>query len=87
MTEQALNEEKLPTNEMIKVIEHITISKTDNWWTAVVLAGEGNRKHVMLYMWNKKGDRWSRRQKFTIGRKDDWPKYREAIEKLLEKAD
>ncbi|RWX73121.1 MAG: hypothetical protein ACO0C9_05885 [Candidatus Methanosuratincola verstraetei] len=80
-------EEKLPTNEMIKVIDYVTISKTDNWWTAVVLAGEGSRKHVMLYMWNKKGDRWSRRQKFTIGRKSDWPKLREAIERLLEKAD
>ena len=81
------SEEKLPTNEMIKVVEYITISKTDSWWTAVVLASKDNRKQVMLYMWNKKGDRWSRRQKFTIGRKSDWPKYREAIEKLLEKVD
>ncbi|MEJ5293372.1 MAG: hypothetical protein WHS82_07225 [Candidatus Methanosuratincola sp.] len=81
------NEEKLPTNEMIKVIEYVTISKTDSWWTAVVLAGEGSRKHVILYMWNKRGDRWSRRQKFTIGRKSDWPKYKDAIEKLLEKVD
>lgn len=87
MAEPAPDIEKLPTNEMIKVIEYVTISKTEYWWTAVVLAGEGGHKKVMLYMWNKRGDAWKRKQKFTIGRKSDWPLYKGAIEKLLEKVD
>jgi hypothetical protein len=87
MTAPAQDGEKLPTNEMIKVIEYVTVNKTEYWWTAVVLAGEEGRKKVMLYMWNKRGDSWKRKQKFTIGRKSDWPLYREAIEKLLEKVE
>lgn len=86
-TSSAPAEEKLPTNEMIKVIDHITISKNASWWTAVVLAGEEGRKKVMLYMWNKRDDKWSRKQKFTIARKADWAKYKDAVEKLLEKVD
>lgn len=87
MTEPSPENEKLPTNEMIKVIDYITINKSGNWWTAVVLAGEEGRRKVMLYMWNKRGDTWKRLQKFTIGRKSDWPLYKDAIEKLLEKID
>lgn len=87
MAEPTPNSEKLPTNEMIKVIDYITISKNESWWTAVVLAGEEGRRKVMLYMWNKRGDTWKRKQKFTIGRKRDWPLYKDAIEKLLDKVD
>ena len=87
MTENPPENEKLPTNEMIKVIDYITISKNNSWWTAVVLAGEEGRKKVMLYMWYKKGDKWSRKQKFTIARKSDWAAYKEAVEKLLAKID
>lgn len=78
-------EEKLPTNEMIKVIDYITISKNSSWWTAVVLAGDEGKKKVMLYMWYKKGDKWSRKQKFTIARKSDWAAYKEAVEKMFAK--
>lgn len=87
MSEQTKENEKLPTNEMINVLEYITISKNENWWTAVVLAGEEGRKKVMIYMWNKRGGTWKRLQKFTIARKKDWPLYRDAIEKLLEKVE
>jgi len=80
-------EEKLPTNEMIKVIDHINISKNESWWTAVVLAGEEGKKKVMLYMWNKRGDTWKRVQKFTISRKKDWPLYKDAVEKLLQQVE
>jgi len=87
LAEPTPNDEKLPTNEMIKVIEYVTITKSEYWWTAVVLAGEEGHKKVMLYMWNKRGDTWKRKQKFTFGRKRDWPLYKDAIEKLLEKVD
>ena len=87
MAEPSPDIEKLPTNDMIKVIEYVTINKNEKWWTAVVLAGEEGRKKVMLYMWNKRDGTWKRLQKFTIGRKSDWPLYKDAIEKLLEKID
>jgi hypothetical protein len=72
---------------MIKVIEYITITKRGNWWTAVVLVGEKGHKKVILYRWNKRGDKWKRLQKFTIGQKRNWPLYKDAIEKLLDKID
>jgi len=83
--EPTKDNEKLPTNEMINVLDYITISKNSNWWTAVVLAGDEGRKKVMLYMWNNRNGTWKRLQKFTISRKRDWPLYRDAVEKLLEK--
>ena len=85
MSEPKQPDEKIPTNEMINVLEYITVTKSGDWWTAVVLAGEAGRKKVMLYMWHKKDGKWSRKQKFTIGRKSDWPLYRDAVEKLLAK--
>ncbi len=87
MTESTQNSEKLPTNEMIKVLDYITISKSEDWWKAVVLAGEKGHYKLMLYMWNKRDNVWKRVQKFTIGGKRDWPLYKDAIEKLLEKTD
>ena len=87
MAEPAPNSEKLPTNEMINVLEYVTISKNESWWTAIVLAGDAGRKKVMLYMLHKSGDKWSRKQKFTIPRKTDWPLIRDTVEKMMSKVD
>ena len=78
-----LNEEKLPVSETMRVIEAITIFKSDKWWAAVALVESFGRKQLAVYLWNKKEKQWKRRQKFVIRNKAQWSQYREAIEKLL----
>lgn len=78
-----LSQERFPISESLKVVEGITIYKTDKWWAAVTLIESFGRKQVATYLWNKKGDQWKRRQKLVITRKSQWLQIRDAIEKLL----
>jgi len=78
-----LAEEKLPISETIKVIEETTVFKSDKWWAAVVLVESFGRKQLAVYLWNKKGGQWKRRQKFVVRNKAQWSQFKEAIEKLL----
>jgi hypothetical protein len=78
-----LAEEKFPVSESIKVLQGITIFKTDQWWAAVTLVESFNRRQIAIYLWNKRADQWKRRQKFVIRRKDEWGRFKEAVEKLL----
>jgi hypothetical protein len=76
-------EENFPISEKLKVIEGTTIYKTDTWWSAVLLIESFGRKQVAIYLWNKKGDDWKRRQKFVVSNKDSWKKMAEAVDKYL----
>lgn len=78
-----LSEEKLPISESLKVAEATTIFKSDKWWAAVVLLESFGRKQLAVYLWNKKGGIWKRRQKFVVRNKAQWAQFKEAIEKLL----
>lgn len=80
-----MTEEKLPVSESIKVIEAITIFKSDKWWAAVALLESFGRKQLAIYLWNKKDGMWKRRQKFVVRNKAQWSQFKEAIEKLLPK--
>jgi len=78
-----LPEEKLPVSETIRVIEAITIFKSDKWWAAVALVESFGRKQLAIYLWNKRDGQWKRRQKFVIRSKAQWSQVEKAIEKLL----
>jgi hypothetical protein len=78
-----LSEERLPVSETVKVLKSITIYKTDNWWSAVVIAESFGRKQIATYLWNKKSGVWKRRQKLVIHSKDEWNKIKEAVEGLI----
>ena len=78
-----MTEEKLPISESLKVIQGITIYKTDKWWAAVALLESFGKKQVATYLWNKKADEWKRRQKFVIHNKAEWLQIKEAIERLM----
>jgi len=78
-----LPEEKFPVSETLKIIEGTNLYKTDKWWSAVVLVESFGRKEVAVYLWNRKGDQWKRRQKFVIKDKDHWMRIKEIIEKLI----
>ncbi len=79
-----MTEVKFPVSETLKVIDGTTIYKTDKWWSAVVVVESFGRKQIALYLWNKAGDEWKRRQKFLVPNKEEqWTKLKEAVEKYM----
>lgn len=77
-------EEKFPVSETLKVIEGTTIYKTNKWWSAVVVVESFGRRQINLYLWNKLGEQWKRRQKFLVpNKKEQWTLLKESVEKYL----
>lgn len=76
--------EKFPISEKLKVIEGKTLYKTEKWWSAVVLLESFGRKQVAVYLWDKRNDRWKRRQKLVVKDKREWDRMREVVEELLQ---
>ena len=76
-------EEKPPIIAPLKVLEYKTINKRFGWWSAVVMVESWGRKQICLYLWQKKGDRWARKQKFAIHSQEDWGLITDAVEKLI----
>ena len=79
-----MGEEELPVSESLKVIQGITLYKTEKWWSAVVLLDSFGRRQIAAYLWMKRGDQWRRKNKFTVHNKVEWRRIKEAIEKLAQ---
>lgn len=79
-----MGEEELPVSESLKVIQGITLYKTEKWWSAVVLLDSFGRRQIAAYLWMKRGDQWKRKNKFAIHNKVEWRRIKEAIEKLAQ---
>lgn len=77
--------EKLPLSEFYRVIDYVTMFKSSKWWSAAVLIEAFGKKSVALYLWTNKNGKWTRKHKFVIGSKGDWPKIKDAVEALLQK--
>lgn len=77
------DEEAIPIVAPLKVLEYKTISKRFGWWSAVVLVDSWGRKQVCLYLWQKKGPKWARKQKFAIHSQEDWTAIGEAVEGMI----
>lgn len=78
-----MTEEKYPVSEKLKVADGITLFKSDKWWSAVVALESFGRKQVCIYLWNKREDKWKRRQKFVVRGHENWEKIKDAVDKLL----
>ena len=50
------------------IVDAITISRSGNWWSAVVLIKmqKEEKKFIRLYKWQKKDGKWSRRGNNSI---------------------
>ena len=83
MTEST--EEKLPISEFYKVVEYVTIFKTQKWWEAVVIFESYGKRSIGLYLWQKREDSWKRKHKFNVRNLDEWSKLKNAIEQLAPK--
>jgi len=76
-------EEKLPISEKLKVLDSVTLYKTNKWWSAIALVESFGRKQIAMYVWLNKEGKWKRNQKFIIYNKTEWTKVKEAVEKLI----
>lgn len=83
MTEGA--EEKLPISDFYKVVDQVTLFKSQKWWEAVVIFESYGKRSIGLYLWQKKEDAWKRKHKFNVRNLDEWNKLKAAIEQLTPK--
>jgi aminopeptidase len=78
-------EEKLPISEFYKVIEYVTIFKSNTWWEAIVVFENYGKRQMGLYLWQKRNDTWKRKNKFGIRNLEEWNKLKNAVDQLASK--
>jgi hypothetical protein len=78
-TEQA---EPLPLSNFYKVIDYVTIFKSEKWWEAIVIIESFGRRSIAMYLWQKRNDQWKRKHKFQIRNPQEWEKVKSAIDRL-----
>ena len=77
--------EKLPISEFYKVIDYMTIFKSDKWWEAIVVTESYGKRAIAMYMWQFREGKWKRKHKFQIRGMDEWNKVKNSVEQLLPK--
>ncbi|RJS79879.1 hypothetical protein CW708_01520, partial [Candidatus Bathyarchaeota archaeon] len=58
--------EKLPISDFYKVIDSITVFKSEKWWEAIVVFESFGRRSIGLYLWQNRNGVWKRKHKFNI---------------------
>jgi len=79
---QETKTEPLPLSSFYKVVDHVTIFRSEKWWEAIVVIESLGRRSIAMYLWQKKGDQWKRKHKFRIRNLQEWEKLKGAIDKL-----
>ncbi len=74
--------EKLPISDFYKVVNYVTIFKSEKWWEAIVVFESFGKRSIGLYLWQKRDNAWKRKHKFNIRNLEEWNKLKAAIEKL-----
>jgi len=46
-------EEKLPISDFYKVVDHVTIFKSEKWWEAIVVFESYGKRQIGMYLWQK----------------------------------
>ena len=82
MTEKMEEKEKLPISDFYKVVDYVTIFKSQKWWEAVVIFEAYGKRSIGLYLWQKKADVWKRKHKFDVRNLDEWNKLKTTVEQL-----
>ncbi len=85
MSELSQKSEKLPLWEGYKVIDHVTIFKSEKWWEAIAIIESYGKRSIVMYMWQFRDGNWKRKHKFQLRNVDEWNKVKEAVEKLVPK--
>ena len=82
MTEKMEEKEKLPISDFYKVVDYVSIFKSQTWWEAVVIFEAYGKRSIGLYLWQKKADAWKRKHKFNVRNLDEWNKLKTTVEQL-----
>jgi hypothetical protein len=77
--------EKPPISDFYKVIDHVTIFRSEKWWEAVAIIESGGKRSVAMYMWQFRDGRWKRKHKFQLSNLDEWNKVKKAVDQLAPK--
>jgi aminopeptidase len=77
--------DELPISKFCRVIDYVDIFKTDEWWEAIVLFEIYSKRQVGMYLWQKKDEKWKRKNKFGIRNPDEWNKLRAAVDQFARK--
>lgn len=53
------------------ILDAETVSRGGSWWTAVLLVKDPKTEKpiILLYQWQKKGDEWKTRKRFSFKKK------------------
>jgi hypothetical protein len=78
-------DEKLPISEFYKVVDYVTIFKSEKWWEAIVVYEAYGKRSIGVYLWVKKNDAWTRKNKFSVRNLDEWNKVKDAVDQLAPK--
>jgi len=85
LSETSQKSEKLPLWEGYKVIDHVTIFKSEKWWEAIAVIESYGRRSIAMYMWQFRDGTWKRKHKFQLRNVDEWNKVKDAVERLAPK--
>jgi len=77
--------EQLPLSSFYKVVDYVTIFRSEKWWEAIVVIESLGRRSIAMYLWQKRNDQWKRKHKFQLRNSQEWDKVKEAIDKLAPK--
>lgn len=77
--------EKLPVSEFYKVVDHVTIFKSNKWWEALVIVESFGKRSIAMYLWQFRDGVWKRKHKFTIRNLQEWSKVKNAMDRLAPK--
>lgn len=80
---EVVKEEQPPVDKTIKVMDYRTIRKGKRWWSVVALVKSFDRNQIAFYLWQKKGEKWARKQKFVVHNRNQWEKIMESVEKFM----
>lgn len=82
---QDIQTEQLPLSSFYKVIEYVTIFRSEKWWEAIVVIESFGRRSIAMYLWQKRNDQWKRKHKFQLRNMQEWEKVKSAIDTLAPK--
>ena len=77
--------ERIPVSEFYKVIDSVTIFKSEKWWEAIAIIESFGKRSIALYLWQFRDGKWKRKHKFHIRNMDEWNKVKNAIDQLAPK--
>ena len=77
--------EKLPVSEFYKVVDYVTIFKSEKWWEAIVVIESYGKRSIAMYMWQFRDEKWKRKHKFQLRNLDEWNKVKKAVDELAPK--